>query len=117
KTVAKNAEPWHLAQALNLRDVIPNVCWCPIIRDFKMQTQPPDKNNPSNPLYKVAALTLDKEHVDIPDSRATVRILATLTFKRSSDLRGKTKTSTGHDVTVCFSLAIRRASFELTAFF
>jgi hypothetical protein len=81
-----------------------------------MQIQPPDRNNPSNPLYRVAALTLDKEYVKL-DTKSTVRIIATLNFKRSHDLRGRTKTTSGEGVTVCFSLAIRRASFELTIFF
>ena len=74
-----------------------------------MQFQPPDKNNPANPLHKVAALTLDKEF----EGDAT-RVAATLTFKKSNDLRGRGRTKDGRDVAVNFGLALERASFELT---
>jgi hypothetical protein len=77
-----------------------------------MQYQPPDQNNPANPLIKVAALTLEKEYLKISPN-SLVRIIATLNFKRSNDLRGRTKTKTGEEVTISFSLALKRASLEL----
>jgi hypothetical protein len=81
-----------------------------------MQNHPPDKNNPSNPLVKVAALTLDKEYLTVtPISK--IRVVATLNFKRSSDLRGRAKATSGGDVTVTFSLALKRASLELSVSF
>ena len=81
-----------------------------------MQNHPPDKNNPSNPLIKVAALTLDKEYETLsPNSQ--VRVLATLNFKRSDDLRGRAETKSGEEITVTFSLALKRASLELNASF
>src|SRR5258708_10970858 len=81
-----------------------------------MQHQPPDKNNPSNPLLKIAALSLDKEYVKVaPTSK--VRVIASLNFKSSSDLRGRAKTKVGEDVTVSFSLALKRASLEISFLF
>ena len=81
-----------------------------------MQHQPPDQNNPSNPLLKVAALSLSKEYVKLKP-KSQVRIIATLNFKRSNDLRGRAKTKSGEDVTIMFSLALKRASLELTFVF
>lgn len=78
-----------------------------------MQYQRPDSNNPANPLIKVAALTLNKVYVGAAPSKQ-VRIEASLNFKRSNDLRGQATTQQGEDVTVSFSLALKRASFELT---
>lgn len=77
-----------------------------------MQSQPPDRNNPANPLFKVAALDIEKNfpseaHLD------EMAISATLNFKRSSDMRGRAKTFDGQDVTVSFSLALKRASLEI----
>jgi hypothetical protein len=77
-----------------------------------MQNHPPDKNNPSNPLVKVAALTIDKEYLQFAP-RSAVKVLLTLNFKRSSDLRGRAKTVNGEGGTVTFSLALKRASLEL----
>jgi hypothetical protein len=78
-----------------------------------MKYQSPDSNNPSNPLIKVAALTLDKEYAKVGKD-ALIKVQATLNFKQSSDLSGTAETKDGEDVTVCFSLAIRRASFEVS---
>lgn len=78
-----------------------------------MQSHPPDKNNPSNPLVKVAALTIDKEYVQFAPKSAA-RVIVTLNFKRSGDLRGRAKTLEGESATVTFSLGVRRASLELT---
>jgi hypothetical protein len=81
-----------------------------------LQNHPPDKNNPSNPLVKVAALNLDKEYLTVaPTSK--IRVIATLNFKHSNDLRGRAKTNSGEDVTVTFSLALKRASLELSVSF
>jgi hypothetical protein len=77
-----------------------------------MQNHPPDKNNPSNPLVKVAALTVDKEYLEFTPKSA-VKVLITLNFKRSADMRGRTTTPNGESATVTFSLALRRASLEL----
>lgn len=85
-------------------------------RERHVQNQPPDSNNPSNPLLKVAALTLDKAYAQ-EDPTSKTRVLVTLNFKRSSDMRGQTVTRSGDDVTVCFSLAIKRASLELRFYF
>jgi hypothetical protein len=78
-----------------------------------MKHQPPSSNNPANPLFKVAALTLDKEYDNLGPN-AVIRVIASLNFKRSDDLRGKASTINGEDITVCFSLTVQRASFELT---
>jgi hypothetical protein len=77
-----------------------------------MRHQPPDNNNPANPLLKVAALNIDKEIGQKDTSQA--RIVVNLTFKRSNDLRGKALSKDGRDVTVTFGLALARASFRLT---
>jgi hypothetical protein len=77
-----------------------------------MQYQPPHKNNPSNPLFKVAALNLEKNYVGLkPFAKAEIK--ASLNFKRSSDLRGVAKSSAGYEITVCFTLGIKRASLEI----
>jgi hypothetical protein len=78
-----------------------------------MQYQSPDSNNPCNPLMKSAALTLQKEKLG-PSKRDAYAINARLTFKCSNDLRGFTQTADGDNITVCFSLAIKRASFQLS---
>jgi hypothetical protein len=89
---------------------------CPVPRGVTLQNHPPDKNNPSNPLVKVAALGLDKEYLTVaPISK--ISVAATLNFKRSNDLRGRAKTNSGNDVTVTFSLALKRASLELAVSF
>jgi hypothetical protein len=62
---------------------------------------------------KSAALTLQKEKLG-PSKRDAYAINARLTFKCSNDLRGFTQTADGDDITVCFSLAIKRASFQLS---
>jgi hypothetical protein len=81
-----------------------------------MQNHPPEKNNPSNPLIKVAALSLDKQYLAVaPISK--IKVIATLNFKSSNDLRGRAKTNSGEDVTVTFSLALKRASLELSVSF
>jgi hypothetical protein len=81
-----------------------------------MRTQSPNENNPANPLFKVAALTLRR--VDAKAGRfRKVRIVPSLNFKRSDDLRGITNSADGSSVTVCFSLRIRRASFKITISF
>jgi hypothetical protein len=77
-----------------------------------MQNHPPDKNNPSNPLVKVAALTIDKEYLKFAPTSA-VKVLITLNFKRSADLLGRAKTLKDESATVTFSLGLRRASLEL----
>ena len=81
-----------------------------------MRTQPPDQNNPANPLFKVAALTLRTADSRVKRGRK-VRVVASLNFKRSEDMRGVTKTTAGASITICFSLRIRRATFQITATF
>lgn len=77
-----------------------------------MRSQPPDNNNPANPLLKVAALNIEKDLETRIKGQA--RIAVNLTFKRSNDLRGKAQTVDGEQVTVTFGLALSRASFRLT---
>lgn len=77
-----------------------------------MQYQPPQRNNPANPLFKVAALSLEKVYEAVKPI-AQARVKASLNFKRSSDLRGIAKSPSGDDITVCFTLSIRRASLEI----
>lgn len=81
-----------------------------------MRIQPPNQNNPTNPLFKVAALTLKRV-----DSRAKrlrkVRVVASLNFKRSDDVRGIAKSANGNAITVGFSLRLRKASLQITASF
>jgi hypothetical protein len=81
-----------------------------------MQNHPPDQNNPANPLIKVAALTIDKEYLQVAP-KSGVKVLVALNFKRSGDLRGRAKTTTGDGATVTFSLALKRASLELSFLF
>jgi hypothetical protein len=76
-----------------------------------MQSQPPDRNNPANPLIKVAALDIQKNFIS-ENNFEDMAISATLNFKKSSDMRGRAKTFDGDEVTVSFSLALRRASLE-----
>jgi len=62
---------------------------------------------------KSAALTLQKESLG-SNQRDAYAINARLTFKYSNDLRGVSETIEGDNITVCFSLAIKRASFQLS---
>ena len=78
-----------------------------------MKTQPPNENNPSNPLFKAVALTLRTVDVKTVPLR-TVRVVASLNFKKSNHMHGETRATDGSEVTVSFSLAIKRASFELS---
>ncbi|MFZ5739252.1 MAG: hypothetical protein ACOY6K_20465 [Pseudomonadota bacterium] len=81
-----------------------------------MQSHPPDRNNPANPLLKVAALNLDKDYLEVsPVSK--VKVIATLNFKRSSDMTGRATLKSGEDATVSFSLALKRASLHLEVVF
>ena len=77
-----------------------------------MQRQPPQSNNPANPLFKVAALEIDRINLD-PGPPLSARVQTSLNFKKSNDLRGYARTNQGDPVTCCFTLSIRRASFEL----
>lgn len=77
-----------------------------------MQYQPPDTNNPCNPLLKAVSLTLDKEHVG-DGADAVINVIANLTFKHSNDFRGYAKDAAGQMITVCFGMAMRRASFQI----
>src|ERR1043165_4608550 len=77
-----------------------------------MQHQPPDSNNPSNPLLKIAALALNKEYKSLPPT-PIVRLVASLNLKGSNDLRGTAKSEDGLDITVSFSLALRRANLQI----
>jgi hypothetical protein len=61
---------------------------------------------------KSAALTLQKESLG-SKKKGAYAINARLTFKYSNDLRGVSETIKGDNITVCFSLAIKRASFQL----
>ena len=81
-----------------------------------MRTQSPNENNPANPLFKVAALTLRRVDAKVGRFRK-VRIVPSLNFKKSDDLRGITNSTDGSSVTVCFSLRLRRASFQLSVLF
>ena len=78
-----------------------------------MQDQSPSSNNPANPLLKSAALTLSKDSL-APAKKNSYVITARLTFKRSNDLRGVALTRNGDEITVCFSLSVKRASFQLS---
>lgn len=78
-----------------------------------MRFQPPSSNNPSNPLAKVATLTLDREYVSL-SAKNTAKVLVSLSFKRSRDLKGTTQSNVGEDITVCFTMAVRRAVLELS---
>jgi hypothetical protein len=89
-----------------------------------MNLQAPGRNNPANPLLKVAALTLGA--VDIEPAKPAklgksrirkIQIVASLNFKRSDDMRGNAKAADGRPITVSFSMGISRASFELSATF
>jgi hypothetical protein len=87
-----------------------------------MNFQRPDRNNPTNPLLKVAALTLDAEDLGTltPTKQKKIRrilVVVSLNFKQSNDLRGNAKADDGRPISVCFSMSIRRASFELAATF
>lgn len=89
-----------------------------------MNIQPPDRNNPANPLLKVAALTLGAVDIESPkplkarkERIRKVQIIASLNFKRSDDMKGNARAEDGRAITVSFSLGIRRASFELAASF
>jgi|GEM_PF-4025166 len=77
-----------------------------------MRQQPPDNNNPANPLIKVAALELDREYISV-EGEQRLKVAASLTFQRSSDMRGKTSTKDGRKVNVTFGLKIKRASFKV----
>ena len=77
-----------------------------------MRKQSPDNNNPANPLFKVAALEIDKEYA-VEKKENYIRVKASLVFKKSSDLRGATKDKDGDSVNVTFGLKVRRASLEL----
>jgi hypothetical protein len=79
-----------------------------------MEYQSPDSNNPCNPLLKAAALTLDKEQKGRDPAATSIKVIARLTFKRSNDFRGFAKGTSGEDVTVCFSVCIKRASFQIS---
>jgi hypothetical protein len=81
-----------------------------------MRIQPPNQNNPTNPLFKVAALTLKTLNTRTTRSRK-VRVVASLNFKKSEDVRGVTTSANGNSVTVCFSLRIRRATLQIEASF
>jgi hypothetical protein len=83
-----------------------------IASEVLMRTQPADRNNPANPLSKVAALSLGTSDFKTGQIRQ-IRVIASLNFKKSDDLRGTVKSDDGRLITVCFSLKIRRSSFEI----
>ena len=77
-----------------------------------MQYQSPNSNNPCNPLFKSAALTLSRDN--IARKKNAYYVIARLTFKFSNDLKGVAIDNNGEEITVCFSLSIKRASFQLS---
>src|SRR4051812_45755905 len=77
-----------------------------------MRHQPRDNNNPANPLFKVAALEIKRVNERVGKQRSCF-VAATLNFKKSSDLRGHTQDESGRGITVNFTLAIKRATFEM----
>lgn len=77
-----------------------------------MRRQPPDNNNPANPLSKVAALDIEKEYLQ-GTGAGKIKLSVSLTFKKSNDLHGSTKGRDGKNVNVTFSMSIQRASLEI----
>jgi hypothetical protein len=81
-----------------------------------MQKQSGDSNNPANPLLKVAALDIKRSH-ERRDKRASCRVHINLNFKKSSDIRGNTTNEFNENITVNFTLSIKKATFELNFVF
>lgn len=77
-----------------------------------MQKQPHSSNNPANPLMKVAALNISRAH-ETRKKYASCKISITLNFKKSSDLRGTTVDKLGKQITVNFTLAVKKATLEM----
>lgn len=84
-----------------------------------MKRNDPLSNNPTNPLEKVAALTINRgtEQTKRPANITTVPVQARLNFKKSRHLTGRAKDRQGHPINISFSMAISNAHFELFASF
>jgi hypothetical protein len=81
-----------------------------------MRKQPRDTNNPANPLYKAASLDIRRANERIGKHRSC-DVNVTLNFKKSNDMRGQTQDTNGKEITVNFTLANRRATFEMNVIF
>lgn len=81
-----------------------------------MQHQPPDDNNPANPLMKAAALDIDKTYLKTGNDKQ-IELEATLNFKRSDDFRGRATGPNGEDFTVVFGASISKATLEVVCSF
>lgn len=79
-----------------------------------MKTNDPSSNNPSNPLYKTAALGIEKIYDE--DNSRTGSVFVTLTFKRSSDFSGSTYDKQGNNITINFTLSIKNAAFTIKTY-
>jgi hypothetical protein len=81
-----------------------------------MRKQPRDTNNPANPLYKSASLDITRANERIGKYRSC-DVNVTLNFKKSNDMRGQTLDRKGAELTVNFTIAIKRATFEMKMIF
>ena len=81
-----------------------------------MRKQPRDTNNPANPLYKAASLDISRTN-DRAGKYRSCDVNVTLNFKKSNDMRGQTLDRKGNEITVNFTVAIKRATFEMKIFF
>src|SRR5262245_58092063 len=81
-----------------------------------MRNQPRDTNNPANPLIKVAALEIRRAN-EKAGRRQSCDVSVTLNFKKSADMRGSTIDRRGAEITVNFTLEIRRATLEISFLF
>lgn len=84
-----------------------------------MKKNPPGSNNPTNPLHKVAALTLvrgeTKRTKSKPSAKTPVKV--SLNFASSDQMTGEARDLNGQKVAISFSLAIRKATLDLRASF
>lgn len=78
-----------------------------------MRRQPPEDNNPANPLFKVAALEITKQYAGANKRRHT-RIKIKLNFKKSNNMRGSTTAIDNKTINVVFELSLRNATLELS---
>lgn len=76
-----------------------------------MQYQDPHRNSPFNPLIKVASLDLEK--IVQPQNSGRGKIIARVTFKKSDAMTGTTIDKEGRSLFLTFSMALRKAEFEL----
>ena len=74
-----------------------------------MQKQPANRNNPANPLVKVASLDIERVKKSLDEERVMIHA----SFKRSENIQGFTKNRAGEEVTLNFSLSLTRANVHL----